>query len=67
MAAETSQEIEPSANGTSHAAVPSESHTAANREAAKTDDHRKLSAAEKRRQRKKKNKQAKQTERYDAC
>ena len=63
MAAESSPEIEPSANGTSHAAAPAESNAAAGHQAAAKDANQKVSAAEKRRQRKKKNKQAKQLER----
>ena len=63
MAAESSSEIEPSANGTGHAAAPLDSNAAAENQAAAKDTNQKVSAAEKRRQRKKKNKQAKQIER----
>lgn len=63
MAAESSPEIEPSANGTSHAAALPQSNAAAQASTDAKDASQKVSAAEKRRQRKKKNKQAKQLER----
>ncbi len=65
MAAESSPEIEPLANGTGHAATPSDSNPAAHTEVPAKDASQKVSAAEKRRQRKKKNKQAKQIERQN--
>lgn len=66
MAAESSPEIEPSANGTSQAAALADSNPAAHTEVAAKDASQKASAAEKRRQRKKKNKQAKQLERQNS-